>query len=94
MTNTTTTFYSVVYDNGDDAQELEQFDSHSDALAYLKKEADEWVNGTSWDEEKEMIDEDCSVCIEVIKQDREDDDVYEPMEAWDSEDGFEEEDDS
>ena len=94
MTNTTTTFYSVVYDNGYDAQELEQFDSHSDALAYLKKEADEWVNGTSWNEDKESNGEDYSIQIEVIKQDREDEDVYEPMECWDSEDGFEEEDDS
>ena len=88
-TNATTTIYSVVYDDGDDSRLLEQFESHSDALAYLKKEADEWVNGTSWNEDKELNGEDYSIEIEIIKQDTEDSDVYEPMESWDSEDGFE-----
>ena len=38
MTESTTTFYSVVYDNGDDAVEIESFPTHAEALACLKKE--------------------------------------------------------
>ena len=49
MTESTTTFYAVVYGNGDDSVEIDNFPTHAEALVCLKKEIDEWTNGTSWD---------------------------------------------
>lgn len=93
MTESMTTFYAIVYDNGDDSVELENFPTHAEASAYLKKEIEEWTNGTSWDEEKKhhkenfLDGEDYQIQIEVIQKDEEDCDVYQPLECWDSETG-------
>lgn len=88
MTKSTALFYAVVYDDGDHSVELEQFSTHTEAVAYMRNEIDEWTNGTGWDVQKEANGEDYSIQIEVIQQDREDDEVYDPLECWDSDDGW------
>jgi hypothetical protein len=87
MSNSTSSFYSVVYDDGEHSFEGESFPTRKEAITHIFTQIDEWTNGTGWDDWKEANPHFESLQIEVIKQD-ESGDVYEPLEGWDSNAGW------
>ena len=47
--------YTVVMDDGDDANELESFPTHKEALDYLKQQVYDWNNTGKWDKTKKSL---------------------------------------
>ena len=47
--------YTVVMDDGDDANELESFPTHKEALDYLKQQVHDWNNTGKWDKTKKRL---------------------------------------
>ena len=47
--------YTVVMDDGDDANELESFPTHNEALDYLKQQVHDWNHTDKWDKIKKRL---------------------------------------
>ena len=41
--------FTVVMDDGDDANELDSFPTHREALNYLKQQVHDWSHSDKWD---------------------------------------------
>jgi hypothetical protein len=83
-----TTYFSVHMDTGDDSTELESFDTRKEAIDSILKEIEEWKNGTGWNWCRENNPHMESLQLEVIQHDNEDSSIYEPLDCWDSKDGW------
>ena len=44
--------FTVVMDDGDDANELDSFPTHQEALNYLKQQVHDWNHSGKWDRTK------------------------------------------
>jgi hypothetical protein len=47
-----TSIFSVVMDDEDDANELNSFSTHQEALNYLKQQVHDWNHSDKWDKTK------------------------------------------
>ena len=47
-----TSVFTVVMDDGDDANELDSFPTHQEALNYLKQQVHDWNHSDKWDKTK------------------------------------------
>ena len=47
-----TSIFTVVMDDGDDANELDSFPTHQEALNYLKQQVHDWNHSDKWDRTK------------------------------------------
>ena len=77
--------FTVVMDNGDDANELESFSTHKEALDYLKQQVHYWNNTDKWDKTKErlaMVIAENGLELELIEETSNSD--FEYHETWNS----------
>ena len=80
-----TSTFTVVMDDGDDANELESFPSHKEALDYLKQQVHDWNHTDKWDKTKdrlEMVIAENGLELELIEETLSSD--YEYHETWNS----------
>ena len=49
------TLFTVVMDDGDEANELESFPTHNEALDYLKQQVHDWNHTDKWDKIKKRL---------------------------------------
>ena len=80
-----TSTFTVVMDDGDDANELESFPSHEEALDYLKQQVHDWNHTDKWDKTKdrlEMVIAENGLELELIEETLSSD--YEYHETWNS----------
>ena len=80
-----TSTFTVVMDDGDDANELESFASHKEALDYLKQQVHDWNHTDKWDKTKdrlEMVIAENGLELELIEETLSSD--YEYHETWNS----------
>ena len=47
-----TSIFTVVMDDGDNANELNSFSTHQEALNYLKQQVHDWNHSDKWDKTK------------------------------------------
>ena len=47
-----TSIFTVVMDDGDDANELDSFPTHQEALNYLKQQVHDWNHSYKWNKTK------------------------------------------
>ena len=47
-----TSIFTVVMDDGDDANEMDSFSTHQEALNYLKRQVHDWNHSDKWDKTK------------------------------------------
>jgi hypothetical protein len=77
--------FTVVMDDGDEANELESFPSHNEALDYLKQQVNDWNHTDKWDKTKKrlaMIIAENGLELEIIEETPASD--FEYHETWNS----------
>ena len=80
-----TSVFTVVMDDGDDANELDSFPTHQEALNYLKQQVHDWNYSDKWDEIKKrlaMVIAENGLELELIEETPSSD--YEYHETWNS----------
>ena len=80
-----TSIFTVVMDDGDDANELDSFSTHQEALNYLKKQVHDWNHSDKWDRTKKrlaMVIAENGLELELIEETPSSD--YEYHETWNS----------
>ena len=80
-----TSTFTVVMDDGDDANELESFSSHEEALDYLRQQVYDWNHTDKWNKTKdrlEMVIAENGLELELVQETSSSD--YEPHENWNS----------
>ena len=50
-----TSIFTVVMDDGDDANELNSFSTHQEALNYLKQQVHDWSHSDKWNKTKKRL---------------------------------------
>ena len=79
------TLFTVVMDDGDEANELESFPTHYEALDYLKQQVHDWNHTDKWDKIKKrlaMIIAENGLELEIIEETPSSD--FEYHETWNS----------
>ena len=79
------TLFTVVMDDGDEANELESFPTHNEALDYLKQQVHDWNHTDKWDKIKKrlaMIIAENGLEFEIIEETLSSD--FEYHETWNS----------
>jgi hypothetical protein len=80
-----TSIFTVVMDDGDDANELDSFPTHQEALNYLKQQVHDWNHSDKWDKTKKrlaMVIAENGLELELIEETPFSD--YEYHETWNS----------
>ena len=80
-----TSIFTVVMDDGDDANELDSFPTHQEALNYLKQQVHDWNHSGKWDRTKKrlaMVIAENGLELELIEETPSSD--YEYHETWNS----------
>ena len=80
-----TSTFTVVMDDGDDANELKSFPSHKEALDYLQQQVHDWNHTDKWDKTKdrlEMVIAENGLELELIEETLSSD--FEYHETWNS----------
>ena len=80
-----TSIFTVVMDDGDDANELDSFLTHQEALNYLKQQVHDWNHSDKWDRTKKrlaMVIAENGLELELIEETPSSD--YEYHETWNS----------
>ena len=80
-----TSIFTVVMDDGDDANELDSFPTHQEALNYLKQKVHDWNHSGKWDNTKKrlaMVIAENGLELELIEETPSSD--YEYHETWNS----------
>ena len=84
-----TSIFTVVMDDGDDANELDSFPTHQEALNYLKQQVHDWNHSDKWDKTKKrlaMVVVENGLEFELIEETPLSD--YEYNESWNSINGW------